>query len=193
MKTCEITVGVSNRHLHLSEKDIEALFGPGYVLQRKKDLSQPGQYACEETVTLIGPKGKLDGVRILGPARSETQVELALTDAIKLGVKTEVRESGNIDGTAGIVIQNGDRSIAIDKGVIIAARHIHASDEDAKKYGLKDKDVVKALFNGPRGGCFDKVTVRVSPNYAWDFHIDTDEANAFGISNGDPVTIIIEE
>jgi len=193
MRTFQITAGVSNRHLHLSEKDINVLFGEGHCLTNKKDLSQPGQFASEETVTLVGPKGKLEGVRILGPARDETQVELALTDAIKLGLKVEVRESGNIADTLGIIIKNGDNTVTLGRGAIAAARHIHASEEDAKKYGLKDKDAVKILFDGPRGGVFHNVVVRVKSSFAWDFHLDTDEANAFGIKNGDVCTVVVED
>lgn len=192
MSTFQIQVGVSNRHLHLSEKDIKLLFGEGHSLTVKKDLSQPGQFASEETVTLIGPKGSIEGVRILGPARGESQVELAFTDAIKLGLKVSVRDSGNIENTPGIEISAGDKSIRLDRGVIIAMRHIHASDENAKQYGIKDKDIVKVLVNGPRGGVYHNVLVRVSPSYTLDFHIDTDEANAFGLRNGDMATVLLE-
>ncbi|HHV63869.1 MAG TPA: phosphate propanoyltransferase [Peptococcaceae bacterium] len=190
MNTFQVPIGVSNRHLHLSLEDIEALFGEGYTLSKKKDLSQPGQFACEETVTIVGPKGSIGGVRILGPARKESQVELALTDAFKLGLQIPVRDSGNLENTPGIEIINGDRKISLKRGVIAAMRHIHLSVEDAQKYGLKDKDIVKVSVDSPRGGEFNNVLVRVSPNYALDFHIDTDEANAFGLRNGDIATVI---
>ncbi len=192
MRTFQIQVGVSNRHLHLSERDIKTLFGDK-GLTKKKDLSQPGQFACEETVTLVGPKGSLDGVRILGPARQESQVELALTDAIKLGIRVPVRDSGNHEDTPGVQISVGDRSVRLDRGVIIAMRHIHANEENAELYGLKDKDIAKVLVDGPRGGEYHNVLVRVNPSFALDFHIDTDEANAFGLNNGDIVTVIIED
>lgn len=193
MRTFQVPVGVSNRHLHLSVSDIEQLFGAGYTLTNKKDLSQPGQFACEETVTLVGPKGTMPGVRILGPARDESQVELAFTDAIKLGLNVPVRDSGNLENTPGIEIVNGDKKITLDRGAIAALRHIHASEEDAAKYGLKDKDMVKVMIDGPRGGVFNNVLVRVKSTFAWDCHIDTDEANAFGIKNGDMATVLIED
>lgn len=193
MRTFQISVGVSNRHLHLSERDIGLLFGEGHSLTVKKELSQPGQFACEETVTLTGPKGSLEGVRILGPAREESQVELALTDAIKLGIGTSVRDSGNLEDTAGIELSSGDRSVRLERGVIIAMRHIHAGVEEAKLFGLKDKDMVKVLVDGPRGGVYHNVLVRVKSTFTLDFHIDTDEANAFGVKNGDTATVLIEE
>jgi len=193
MRTFQTPVGVSSRHLHLSEQHIAALFGEGYSLTKKKDLSQPGQFACEETATLIGPKGSIERVRVLGPSRSESQVELAFTDALKLGLDVPVRDSGNLDGTPGLEIQVGDKKITLERGAIAALRHLHLSEEQAAAYGLKDKDVVKVLVNGPRGGIFHNVLVRVSPNYTLDFHIDTDEANAFGIKTGDLATVIIED
>ncbi len=192
MRTLQIQVGVSNRHLHLSKKDVELLFGEK-GLTKKKDLSQPGQFACEETVTLTGPKGSIENVRILGPAREESQIEMAFTDAIKLGLKLSVRDSGNLEDTPGIEISAGDRSIHLDRGVIIAMRHIHASEENAEHYGLRDKDIVKVLVDGPRGGVYHNVLVRVNPSFTLDFHIDTDEANAFGLKNGDMATVLIED
>lgn len=193
MRTFQVTVGVSNRHLHLSPSDVEALFGEGHTLTVKKMLSQPGEFASEETVTLIGPKGTLPGVRILGPARNHSQVELALTDAIKLGLKVPVRDSGNLEDAPGVEVANGDKKIIISHGAIAAMRHLHMTEEDAQKFGVQDKDLVKVVFDGPRGGVFHNVIVRVNPNYALDFHIDTDEANAFGIKNGDLATVIAEE
>jgi putative phosphotransacetylase len=193
MHTFQVTVGVSNRHLHLSEDHIRELFGEGYCLTNKKDLSQPGQFACEETVTLVGPKGSIERVRILGPARQESQVELSFTDAIKLGLNVPVRDSGNLENTPGIEIRNGDKNIRLDRGAIAAMRHIHATEEEALKFGLEDKDIVKVVVNGSRGGEFHNVLVRVKPTYALDFHIDTDEANALGIKNGDLVTVVVED
>lgn len=192
MKSFQVPVGISNRHLHLSEADTEKLFGEGYSLTKKKELSQPGQFASEETVTLIGPKGSLPGVRVLGPIRKATQIELALTDAFRLGVKPPVRDSGNHEDTPGLEIQVGDKKISIYCGVIIALRHIHMTNEDADKYGVKDKDIVKVKADGARGGIFDNVLIRVRDDYALDFHIDTDEANAFGLNNGDIVTVFNE-
>ncbi|NLP43717.1 MAG: phosphate propanoyltransferase [Peptococcaceae bacterium] len=193
MRTFQTPIGVSCRHIHLSEEHIEALFGEGYRLTKKKDLSQPGQYACEETVTLVGPKGDIPRVRILGPARSESQVELAFTDAFKLGLQTPVRDSGNLEESPGLEVQVGDKKITLDRGAIVALRHLHLSEEQAATYGLKDKDIVKVLVDGCRGGVFHNVLVRVKPNYTLDFHIDTDEANAFGAKTGDWATVIIED
>jgi len=193
MRTFQVSVGVSNRHLHLSEQDIEALFGKGHGLTVKKDLSQPGQFASEETVTLVGPKGSIPGVRILGPARGSSQVELAFTDAIKLGLKIPVRDSGNLEGTPGLKVMAGEHTIDLEKGAIAAMRHMHANLEDAEKYGLKDNGYVKIKVDGPRGGELHHVLVRVKDTYALDLHIDTDEANAFGLNNGDQVTVIVED
>jgi putative phosphotransacetylase len=193
MRTFQVSVGVSNRHLHLSEQDVQKLFGEGHVLQVKKDLSQPGQFACEETVTLVGPKGSIPGVRILGPARAESQVELAFTDAFKLGIKASVRDSGNLKDTPGLDVVNGDQKIRLERGAIVAMRHIHATEADAAQYGLKDKDYVKVKVDGPRGGEFHQVLVRIKNTFALDLHIDTDEANAFGLNNGDKVTVIVED
>jgi len=193
MRTFQTPIGVSCRHIHLSEEHIEALFGEGYRLTKKKDLSQPGQYACEETVTLVGPKGDIPRVRILGPARSESQVELAFTDAFKLGLQTPVRDSGNLEESPGLEVQVGNKKITLDRGAIVALRHLHLSEEQAATYGLKDKDIVKVLVDGCRGGVFHNVLVRVKPNYTLDFHIDTDEANAFGAKTGDWATVIIED
>ncbi|AFV02487.1 Ethanolamine utilization protein PduL [Dehalobacter sp. UNSWDHB] len=193
MRTFSVPVGISNRHLHLSEEHINQLFGENSTLTKKKDLSQPGQFAAEETVTLIGPKGKLEGVRVLGPARDETQIELAVTDAIKMGLNISARDSGNTEGTPGIDISAGDKKVSLERGVIAAMRHIHASEDDALQYGIKDKDMVKVLFEGPRGGILHNVLVRVKSTYALDLHIDTDEANALGLKNGDTGTVIIED
>lgn len=191
MRTFPVSVGISNRHLHLSRATIQELFG-NEGLTKKKDLSQPGQYACEETVTLIGPKGRIEGVRILGPARSDTQVEISFTDAIRLGLTLPVRDSGSIEDTPGISILAGNKTIALDRGVIAAKRHIHVSEEEAALYGLKDKDIVKVRADTARGGVFHDVLVRVNSNFSLDFHIDTDEANAFGLKNGDIVTVILD-
>lgn len=191
MSTFQVPVGISNKHLHLSQSDIQALIGE-QGLTKKKDLSQPGEYAAEETVTLIGPKGRIEGVRILGPARARTQVELAFTDTVKLGLKAPVRESGNIDGTPGLIIEYNGKQITIDCGAIVAMRHIHMTEEDAARFNVNDNGYVKVQVDGPRGGIFDHVLIRVKPSYALDFHIDTDEANAFGLKNGDSVTVITD-
>lgn len=189
MDTFKVPVGISNRHIHLSQEHIEALFGVGYSLTKMKDLSQPGQFACEETVTLIGPKGTIPGVRILGPARKSSQVELSSTDTFKLGVKPPVRDSGKIEGTPGIDVEGPKGLVHLEQGVIIAARHLHMTPEDALKYSLEDGQHVQAIVQGPRGGVLEKVLVRVNPDYALDLHVDTDEGNAFGLVNGQQLEI----
>lgn len=192
MSTFKVPVGISNRHIHLTQEHIEVLFGAGHELTRTKDLSQPGQFACEEVVTLVGPKGSMPGVRVLGPARKATQIELAATDTFKLGVKPPVRDSGALEGTPGVEIVGPNGKVQLDDGVIIAARHIHMTTEDAQKYNLKDGDHVKVSIPGPRAGIFERVLIRVNDNYALDMHVDTDEGNAFGIKNGDLVEVILD-
>ncbi|HCF37796.1 MAG TPA: phosphate propanoyltransferase [Thermosipho africanus] len=189
-----IIAGVSNRHVHLSREDVEILFGKDYQLTPIKDLGQPGQFACQETVIIVGPKGAIEKVRVLGPERKETQIEISLTDAFKIGVRPPVRDSGDLDGTAGIVIVGPKGSVIKDKGVIIAKRHIHMHTSDAEKYGVKDKDIVKVLVEKEgRRLIFDDVLIRVSEKYALEFHVDTDEANAALLKTGDLVYIIDEE
>lgn len=180
-----VTVGVSNRHIHLSQKDIEVLFGQGYQLTKMKDLKQPGQYAAEETVTVIGPKGVLDKVRILGPARPETQVEISLSDSFKLGVHAPVRESGKTEGTPGIILKGPEGTVEKDHGVIVALRHIHMPPDFAEKFGLKDKDMVSVEVEGLRRLVYHNVLVRISDRYSLELHLDTDEANASGVRSGD--------
>lgn len=180
----DIPIGVSSRHLHVSREDLETLFGKGYELTVMKNLSQPGQYAANEVVTLIGPKGVKEKVRILGPARKTTQIEISLTDSFALGVPGVIRESGDIESTPGIVISGPKGVVKLDKGVIVAKRHIHMKPADAQKYGVSDKQIVAAEIDGPRKLIFDNVVVRVSEDFKFDFHIDTDEANAAAAGNG---------
>lgn len=179
-------IETSARHVHVSQKDLEALFGEGYELTPVKDLSQPGQYACEERVTIVGSKKELGRVSILGPVRPETQVELSATDCRSIGVGIAVRESGVIDGTPGCKIVGPKGEIEIDKGVIVAKRHIHMTTADAEKFGVSDKEIVsvKAESDG-RSLIFGDVVVRVSDSYALAMHIDTDESNAaLGVKEG---------
>lgn len=177
-------VEASGRHVHLSRKELDALFGTGYELTKAKDLSQPGQYASKERLTVVGPKGAFHNVVILGPVRKESQVEVSLTDCLQLGVKTPIRESGDIEGTPGIVLVNGDKSVSLDKGLIVAKRHVHMTPEDAEKIGVKNHDIVKVKVEGARPLIFDDVVIRVSPKFATYMHIDYDEANACGFSKG---------
>lgn len=177
-------VEASGRHVHLSRKELDALFGTGYELTKAKDLSQPGQYASKERLTVVGPKGAFHNVVILGPVRKESQVEVSLTDCLQLGVKAPIRESGDIEGTPGIVLVNGDKSVSLAKGLIVAKRHVHMTPEDAEKLGVKNHDIVKVKVEGARPLVFDDVVIRVSPKFATYMHIDYDEANACGFSKG---------
>ncbi len=184
-------VETSARHIHLTNADIETLFGQGAVLHNKKDLSQPGQFACEEKVELVGPKGSLK-VSVLGPARSATQVELSFTDARTLGLKgVPVRESGDIAGTPGLKLVGPAGEIDLAEGVIIAKRHIHMTPADAEAFGVKDKEIVSVkIDSADRSTIYGDVVVRVSSSYALALHIDTDESNAacaFGVCYGEIV------
>jgi len=187
-----VPVAMSNRHVHLSRKDLDILFGEGYELTNVKDLSQPGQYACDEKVDVVGPKGTLKGVRILGPVRPVTQVEISKYDARTMGVEGVVRASGNIAGTPGCILVGPKGQVELKEGVIVAARHIHMHTDDAPKFGVKDKDVVKVRVGTERAVVFENVVVRVHPEYALDMHIDIEEGNAAGINNGDLGEIIRE-
>lgn len=190
----QCTVGLSNKHVHLSQEHIDILYGEGHQLTPMKDLSQPGQFACEEKVDLVGPKRTIEGVRILGPARKESQVEISMSDGFTLGLKNvPVRDSGKLDGTPGVKLVGPKGEVELGKGVIVAARHIHMHTSDAEKYGLKDKDIVKVKVNGPRGLTFENVLIRVHETYALDMHLDVEEGNAAGLQNGDAVEVIIEQ
>lgn len=189
MEIFKVPVGISNRHVHLSDDHIEALFGAGYTLTKLKELSQPGQFACAETVTLIGPKGSISGVRVLGPARKFSQVELTETDTFKLGVRPPVRDSGKLEGTPGIGVEGPNGRIYLAQGVIVAARHIHMTPDDALKYSVKDGEYVCVNIPGPRGGVLEQVLVRVNSDYALDLHVDTDEGNAFRLANGQQLDV----
>lgn len=176
----EIIVETSARHVHLKQEDIEILFGKGHQLTPKKDLSQPGQYACEERVEIVGPKKSIANVIILGPARPESQVEVSLTDARTMGVNAMIRESGDIEGTEGCKIVGPCGEVVLDKGVIAAKRHLHLTPADAEEIGVANKQIVKVKIDGARPLIFDDVVVRVSDKFARFMHIDTDEANAAG-------------
>lgn len=184
-------IGISNRHIHLTKEDVEILFGKGYELQKLKDLSQPGQYACKETLTIIGPSMRaIEGVRVLGPERKQTQVEISRTDSFTLKVKPPVRESGKLEGSAPITIVGPKGTISIKEGCIIANRHIHMSEEDGERFGLKDCDYVTVELNSERRTKFYDVQIRVNKDFRLEMHIDTDDANAAGVRNGDKAVII---
>jgi acetate kinase len=174
-------VEVSAHHIHLTQEHVEALFGAGHQLTKHADLSQPGQYACKEQLNIVGPKGKIERVRILGPARKYTQVEIAMTEQFKLGIAPPIRESGDIKDTPGCTLESPTGSVQIDKGVICALRHVHMSPEDALRYGVRDKSFVRVRVTGDRELVFGDVLVRVDPSFKLAMHIDTDEANAANI------------
>ncbi|MSP61626.1 MAG: acetate/propionate family kinase [Myxococcales bacterium] len=182
-----VPVGVSVRHVHLSRADCDALFGAGHELAERRPVSQPGQFVCRETVDLIGPKGEIQRVAIINPLRAETQVEVARTDAIGLGIDAPLRESGKIAGTPGITLRGPCGTVAIDHGVILAHRHVHMHPDDATRFVVKDGDLVRVRVDGDREGVLGDVLIRVSAKYTLDLHIDTDEANAFRLNN-DSVT-----
>ncbi len=179
-----IPIEVSAHHVHLSREDIQKLFGKDYELNIRAELSQPGQFACDETVNLVGPKGRVDNVRILGPARKESQVEISITEEFKLGIDAPVRPSGHLERTPGISIEGPEGKVMLEQGVICSLRHIHMSPEDALYFGLHDKDRVSIRVEGERSLTFGDVLVRIDPNFRLFMHLDTDEANAAEVSTG---------
>lgn len=188
-----VLVETSARHVHLSEADLNTLFGEGHQLTNIKDLSQPGQFACKERVTIVGTKRTLENVSVLGPTRGATQVELSLTDARSIGVAAPVRESGDIEGSGSCKIVGPCGEVEIACGVIAAKRHIHATPADAEKYGLVDKQIVKVeIESNGRNTVFGDVVVRVNPTYALAMHIDTDESNAACVAPGTMGKIITD-
>lgn len=185
-----IPIGVSNRHLHLSESDLHTLFGPGHPLTIKKELQQPGEFAAEETVDLVGPKGTIAKVRVLGPVRKQTQVEISFTDSFVLGVIPPVRDSGSVDGSPGLTLKGPNGELQLKQGVIAAKRHIHCTPEQAAELGVQNGGYVAVMVEGERGLIFQQVLVRVRDTFALEMHVDTDEANASGLKNGDKVYIV---
>lgn len=179
-----IPIAVSARHCHLSPDAVEALFGKGYQLTKLRDLSQPGQFAANETVTIVGPRGSIHNVRVLGPARKLTQVEVSRTDAIQLGINPPLRESGDLAGSAPITIVGPAGSIYLKEGAIIALAHIHMHPRDAEAFGVKNGEYVRVTVDNERAVSFERVLIRVSPDYRLEMHIDTDEANAGLITTG---------
>lgn len=186
-----VPVGISNRHIHLTREHVDILFGKGYELTKLKELSQPGQFACKEQLTLVGPSMRaIEGVRVLGPERKRSQVEISRTDSYVLKVKPPVRESGDIDGSAPITIIGPKGIVTLNEGCIIANRHIHMSEEEGKAFGVTDGEYVEVEVNGERRSMFYDVQVRVSPAFRLEMHVDTDDANAAGIGNGFKVKLI---
>ena len=186
----QVPVGVSNRHIHLSQEHVEALFGPGYQLTKKKEL-MGGQFACNECCTIVGLKLRaIENVRVLGPARKSTQVEISSTDARKLGINVPIRESGDVKGSAPIAIVGPKGAVYCKEGCIVAARHIHMSPADATACGVSDGDYVSVKVENERGTTFNNVKIRVDESFTLEMHIDTDEANASEIKQGDKVVVI---
>lgn len=179
-----VPTGISARHIHLSQKDVETLFGRGYQLTFLKALSQTGQFASKETLDLEGPKGTIEKVRILGPVRQEIQVEVSMSDARILGIKPPVRDSGNLKDTPGIILRGPKGRLEVKRGVIVPERHVHMSPQDAISFGVADGDYIRVFIEGHNAGILDNVKVRVKDSYVLDLHIDTDHGNAFGLSQG---------
>ncbi len=184
LPTNAIPIAVSARHVHLSQEHIEVIFGKGYKLTKKSDLSQPNQFAANETVIIAGPKGSLERVRVLGPARSLTQAEVSWTDAMKLGIKPPLRDSGNIKGSAAFTLIGPRGSLYLDEGLIIAQAHLHMAPQEAKHLGVQSDEYVTVEVDGVRPISYQNVKVRVSESYRLEMHIDTDEANAGFITQG---------
>ena len=185
----KIKVGVSNRHVHLCKKDLEILFGQNYELNNLKELTQPGQYACEEVVTIKTEKNSIDNVRVLGPVRNYTQVEISKTDSYTLGLNPPIRDSGDLENSSPITIIGPNGTIHLDNGCIIANRHIHATNEDLKKYNLDKAKTYSVRIDGLKGGILNSVFIKVDDTYSFELHIDTDDANSHLIKNGDILTL----
>ncbi|MBI4179279.1 phosphate propanoyltransferase [bacterium] len=185
-----VPIGISSRHLHLQPDHVEALFGRGHKLTRYRDLMQPGQFAAKEIVTLIGPKGRIMNVRVLGPERKQTQIEAAVTDLRALGVMAPLRLSGDLAGSAPLKIRGPCGLVQITEGLIIAQRHLHISSDEAARYGVKTGDRLRIRTRGNRPVVFEDVIVRAGGDYRMEFHLDTDEGNAAGVTNGDLAEIL---
>lgn len=190
LQSRQVPVGISMRHIHLSRREVDALFGRTYQLTPLRPLSQPGQFACQECLDVIGPKGVLHNVRILGPERPEAQVELAQTDCRTIGLKAPVRSSGHVEGTPGVLLRGPRGVLSLPQGVIIADRHLHMSTAQAAAFGLSDGDTVRVQVDGGKPGVLDGVLVRAGDKYELDLHLDTDDANAFQLKQGQLVTVL---
>lgn len=191
MGTRYVPAGVSARHVHLSREDLDRLFGPGYALRPFKPLSQPGQFAAGEKVAVAGPRGELAGVRVLGPVRGRTQVELCFSEAKRLGIPGQVRMSGDVDGTPGCTLSGPAGRITIPCGVIVPARHLHLSPRQAACYGLRDGQAVALRMDGQRAGTLEQVVCRVGEGHDLEVHLDTDEANALCVADGDLLELAV--
>lgn len=185
-----VSIGVSNRHAHLKKEHLEILFGSDYELSFLREIKQPGQFACQETVTIKTDKSEIGNVRVLGPVRDYTQIEISKTDAYKLGLNPPVRESGNLEGSSPITVIGPKGQLELQEGCIIADRHIHMNPSECQALGLVGVDEVSVQVDGIKGGLLDHVSIRVNDNFCLEMHIDTDDANAHLLSTGDQVTII---
>lgn len=190
MEQLKVVIEGSGRHLHVTREHLDALFGEGFQLENKKFLSQPGEFATTSKVDLIGPKGTLKGVSIIGPCRKATQIELSFSDARNLGITPPIRESGDVVGSAPITIVGPQNTLELSEGVIVAKRHLHLTVEDGEKYGIKDKEIVQVRVEGERALIFDEVVARVSPKYATFVHVDYDEINAAALFGDMTGTVI---
>lgn len=189
-----IAIAVSARHAHLSQATLDRVFGPGYELRPRTWLSQTGQFAAQETVTLVGPAGRIQNVRVMGPPRSRDQIELSRTDELTLGIEAPVRISGDLAGTPGVVIEGPAGRVSLSSGVISARRHVHMSPQDAERLGVQDGQTVQLKIDSKdRDLVFGDVTVRIAPDFRLELHLDTDEANAAGIKNGDCGELLIPD
>ncbi len=186
----QVPIEVSNRHVHLSRKDGQRLFGADAKLTPLRPISQTGQFAADQTVTLAGPNGRLEDVRVVGPVRQATQIEVSRTDARRLGLHPPVRDSGDLAGSAGIVLRGPGGEVELQAGVIVQRRHIHATPEDCRRYGLKPGQTVRVRIGGERAVVFEQVIIKVHPSYVWRLHLDTDEANAAGIVGGETAEVL---
>ena len=187
-----VPIGVSGRHIHMTQDVVESLFGKGYELKVMRYLSQPGEFAAQETVTIVSSTGAaIENVRMLGPTRKFTQIELSRSDGLRLGLNLEVRETGDLEGTPGLTIVGPKGTVVLNGGAIMANRHIHMSPLDAKRFGLTNGQIVRARVGGARGLIFENVRVRVSERFVLDFHIDTDDASAAGVVTGDLAEILV--
>ncbi len=182
-----IVCNVSNRHMHITKKHVEKLFGHGYRLKKLRDLLQPGEFAAKETLTLVGPRGRLEKIRVLGPIRENTQIEVSRTDCYTLGIDAPVRDSGNVTGTPGGRLIGPRGSVRLSRGIIVAQRHIHMTPGDASVFKVKNKQKVRVRTRPPRAIILEDMLVRVNEDYCLECHIDTDEANACDLKNGDEV------
>lgn len=192
MKQLQVMIEGSGRHIHVTKECIEALFGAGFELEVKKYLSQPGEFASNSKVDVVGPKGTIKGVSILGPCRKFTQIELSFTDARILGVNAPIRESGNIAGSAPVTLVGTAGSVELEEGAIIAKRHLHITSKDAEEFGIKDKEIIQLKVGGERALIFDEVVARVSDNYATAVHLDYDEVNAAALFGDNAIGTVLK-